>query len=124
MTKILVYSDNRTVRAAVRSALGGALPGHPDPVELVEAATQTAALKRLDVGDIDLAVLDGEARPAGGIGLAKQAKDEIEDCPPVLLLVARQADAWLATWSGADTVQTYPVDPIDLPRAAALLADD
>ena len=45
-------------------------------------------------------VLDGEAQPAGGMGVCRQAKDEIHDCPPVLLIIGRPDDGWLATWSG------------------------
>jgi DNA-binding response OmpR family regulator len=63
-------------------------------------------------------VLDGEAQPAGGMGICRQAKDEIHDCPPVLLVVGRVDDGWLATWSGADAVTSHPIDPV--PFAAAL----
>ena len=43
-------------------------------------------------------VLDGEAVPAGGLGLARQVKDEIYGCPPVLVLIGRPQDSWLAAW--------------------------
>ena len=66
-----------------------------------------------------LAILDGEAVPAGGFGLAKQLKDEIADCPPIVVLIIRVADAWLATWSRADATVMYPVDPVRLPTAVA-----
>jgi len=123
MTKILVYADDRTVRHDVRLALGSRLPGRREPIEIVETATQAAALKHLDAGGIDLAVFDAEATPSGGMGLARQIKDELADCPPVLLLVERPDDAWLAAWSGAEAIQPRPVDPVELPRAvAALLA--
>ncbi|MDR1807523.1 MAG: hypothetical protein LBR33_06380 [Propionibacteriaceae bacterium] len=120
MTTVLVYSDDRTTRAAVRLALGSTLPG-VGPIDIVETATLPAVLKHLDAGTVDLAIFDGEATPAGGFGVAKQVKDEVEDAPPILLLVARPVDAWLATWSGADGIQPLPVDPVDLPRAAAAL---
>ena len=68
-------------------------------------------LKAVDAGGIDVVVLDGEARPTGGLGLAKQLKDELADCPPVLVLVARKDDTWLASWSLADAVLSLPVDP-------------
>ena len=56
----------------------------------------------MDTGAIDLAILDGEAVPAGGMGIARQLKDEIYQCPPVLVLTGRPQDAWLATWSRAE----------------------
>jgi hypothetical protein len=74
----------------------------------------------MDRGGIDLAILDGEAVP-GGMGLGRQLKDEIHDCPPVLLIAGRPDDAWLATWSRADGVVSHPVDPVRLPAAAAEL---
>ena len=73
----------------------------------------------MDGGGFDLLILDGEAVPEGGMGLAHQLKDEIANCPPIVLLVARVADAWLATWSRADAMSAYPVDPVRLPKTVA-----
>ena len=64
-------------------------------------------------------VLDGEAQPAGGMGVCRQAKDEIYDCPPVLLIIGRADDGWLATWSRADAVVSHPIDPAALAQALA-----
>ena len=118
---VLLYSDDRTVREQVRLALGTKLAPDLPEIEIREVATQPAVLWAMDAGDIDLVILDGEAVPAGGMGLAHQLKDEIANCPPVLLLVARVADAWLATWSKAEAVSSYPIDPVRLPAAAAEL---
>ena len=118
---VLLYSDDRTVREQVRLALGTKLASDLPEIEIREVATQPAVLWAMDAGDIDLVILDGEAVPAGGMGLAHQLKDEIANCPPVLLLVARVADAWLATWSMAEAVSSYPIDPVRLPAAAAEL---
>jgi len=116
---VLVYSDDRTVRADVRRILGTRVASDLPPVEVVECATQPAVLDQLDSGAVDLAILDGEAVPAGGMGLARQLKDEIRHCPPVLVLIARQQDAWLAAWSRAEGAVSYPLDPIRLPAAVA-----
>ena len=67
-------------------------------------------------------VLDGEAVPAGGMGVCKQLKDEIYRCPPVLVLLGRPQDAWLATWSRADAVVPHPLDPVAVVEAVAELA--
>ncbi len=72
---------------------------------------------QLDAGVIDAVIADGEATPAGGMGLAKQMKDELDPSPPVLVLLGRADDRWLADWSRADAVSVLPVDPIALPRA-------
>jgi DNA-binding response OmpR family regulator len=117
--RILVYSDDHAVRESVKLALGTKVAADLPEIEIVEAATPWAVLKELDAQTIDLAILDGEAVPEGGMGLAHQLKDEVPDCPPILLLVVRVADGWLATWSKAEAIATYPVDPIRLPVQVA-----
>jgi DNA-binding response OmpR family regulator len=116
---ILVYSDDRTTREAVRSALGRRPAADLPRIEIVETATHAATIKRLDAGGIDVAVLDGEAVPSGGMGVARQLKNEIYQAPPVLLLIGRPQDAWLAAWSRADAVVSHPLDPMVVANAVA-----
>jgi DNA-binding response OmpR family regulator len=119
--KILVYSHDANTRAQVRLAIGRRpAPGLPE-VEYVETATEPAVFARLDKGDIDVAVLDGEAQPAGGMGICRQAKDEIYRCPPILVLTGRVQDNWLAAWSRADAAVPHPIDPVTLANAVAEL---
>ncbi|MCD9197518.1 Rv3143 family two-component system response regulator [Aeromicrobium wangtongii] len=120
--RVLVYSDDREVRAAVMTALG-ARP-HPDlpAFEYVECATEPVVFQRLDARGIDLVILDGEAAPAGGLGIARQIKDEIYEAPPVLVLTGRPQDAWLATWSRAEAAVSHPIEPIRLAEAVIELA--
>jgi hypothetical protein len=115
--KVLVYSDDVTTRQQVILALGRR--PHPDLPEVtyVEVATEPVVIQNMDAGGIDLAVLDGEAVPAGGMGIAKQLKDEIYRCPPILVLIGRPQDAWLATWSRAEAAVPHPIDPIQLSEA-------
>lgn len=122
---VLVYSDDANVRAAVRAALGTKpAPDLPD-VRIREVATEPAVIEAMDAiakgSRIDLAILDGEAVPAGGIGIARQLKDEIYQCPPLLVLTGRAQDGWLATWARADAVVPHPIDPIRLADIAANL---
>ena len=114
--RILVYSDNPETRQNVMLALGKRV--HPDLPELsyVEVATGPVVIQRVDAGDIDLAILDGEATPEGGMGIAKQLKDEIEQGPPIVVLTGRRDDAWLASWSRAEASVPQPIDPIQLSR--------
>lgn len=116
---VLVYSDDRTTREQIRLAMGTRVASDLPMVRVVECATPRAVISAMDAGGIDTAVLDGEAVPAGGMGICRQLKDEIVNCPPVLLVVARMDDAWLATWSRADAVVSHPIDPIRLPDAVA-----
>lgn len=119
--RILVYSDNARTREKVRSALGKRV--HPDLPELnyLDVATAPMVVSTVDGGGIDLAILDGEATPTGGMGLAKQLKDEVAGCPPILVLIGRPDDAWLAKWSLAEAAVSHPIDPIRLGEAVAEL---
>jgi DNA-binding response OmpR family regulator len=119
--KILVYSDDANMRAQIRMAIGRRPAADLPMVEYIECATQPAVVKLLDDGGIDVAILDGEAQPAGGLGVCRQAKDEVYDCPPVLAIIARKDDGWLATWSRADAVVSQPLDPMAVARATAEL---
>ena len=112
--KVLVYSDDVNTRQQVILALGRR--PHPDLPELhyVEVATEPVVIQQMDSGQIDLAILDGEAVPAGGMGITKQLMDEIYECPPIIVLTGRPQDAWLATWSRAEAAVPHPLDPIQL----------
>ncbi|NEA88630.1 hypothetical protein G3I38_28670 [Streptomyces sp. SID7958] len=118
---VLVYSDNANTREQVRLATGRRPAPDVPVVEFVECATQAAVIKELEHGGIDVCVLDGEAVPIGGMGLSKQIKDEIFNSPPVLLLIGRPLDAWLATWSRAEAAVTLPVEPVEFASALASL---
>jgi len=112
--RILVYSSNARTREQVMLALGKRI--HPELPDLsyLEVATGAVVIQQMDSGGIDLAILDGEATPVGGMGIAKQLKDEITDCPPILVLTGRADDAWLANWSQAEAAVPHPIDPIAL----------
>ena len=119
--RVLVYSDDAHTREQVLLALGRR--PHPDLPELeyVEVATEPVVIAQMDAGGIDLAILDGEAVPAGGMGIARQLKDEIYRCPPLLVLTGRVQDNWLATWSRADAAVSHPLDPIELAEVVTRL---
>lgn len=119
--KVLLYSDDRIVRQQVRQALGRRPAPELAPVEYVEVATEPTVIAQADRGGFDLLILDGEAVPAGGMGICRQLKDEIYRCPPILILVGRPQDAWLATWSRADGVVSHPIDAVTLSTVAAKL---
>jgi DNA-binding response OmpR family regulator len=112
--RVLVYSDDSNTRQQVMLALGRRV--HPDlpMLEYVEVATEPVVWQQLDAGGIALAILDGEAVPAGGMGIAKQMKDEIYKAPPSLVITGRPQDNWLATWSRADAAISHPIDPLEL----------
>jgi DNA-binding response OmpR family regulator len=118
--KILVYSHRPNVREAIITAVGRRPAPDIGRIDYVEADTVAEVLMIMDAGGVDLAILDGEAQPTGGIGLCRQLKNEITDVCPIVIAVRRKDDRWLATWSQADAVVVYPLDPL---AAAETVAD-
>ncbi|HEY3471698.1 MAG TPA: hypothetical protein VGL47_41660 [Amycolatopsis sp.] len=118
--RVLVFSHKPEVREAIVNAVGRRPAADLGRVEYVEAAGIADVLSEVDEGNVDLAILDGEAQPTGGIGLCRQLKSEIADCPPIVVAVRRKDDRWLATWSQADAVLVHPLDPL---TAAETVAD-
>jgi DNA-binding response OmpR family regulator len=118
--RVLVFSHKPEVREAIVNAVGRRPAADLARVDYVEAAGIADVLSEVDAGNVDLAILDGEAQPTGGIGLCRQLKNEITDCPPIVVAVRRRDDRWLATWSQADAVLVHPLDPL---TAAETVAD-
>ncbi len=119
--RILLYSDDVDARAQVRLGVGRRLGrGEPD-IDWVEVATAEAVYTAVETEKLDLLILDGEADKVGGMGVARQLKEEVYECPPVLVLTGRPQDAWLASWSNADAVISRPLDPVLLHRAVQSL---
>ena len=123
---IALYSDDSAVRASVTAALGKQLDPTLANHEIKEFATADALRLYVDSKkQVDLFVLDGEAVPEGGMGVARQLKDEVFNCPPVLLITGRVQDNWLAAWSKAEGTVTHPIDPFTIAaKCAALLKTD
>lgn len=123
---IALYSDDSTVRSSIITALGKQLDTTLAPHEVKEFATADALRLYVDnKKQVDLFILDAEAVPEGGMGVARQLKDEVFNCPPVLLVTARLQDNWLAAWSKAEATVTHPIDPFTIAtKCAALLKAD
>ena len=119
---VLLYSDDFTTRDAVRAAVGRRPAKDVEVIRWHECATADAVISSVDSERFDILVLDGEAAKVGGLGLARQLKNEIFECPPIIVLTGRPQDSWLAAWSQADLAVPHPLDPIALTSAIATLA--
>ena len=119
--RLLVYSDDVTTRDAVRLGVGRRPAKDVEVASWRECATYPAVIEAVENGHFDVLILDGEATPMGGMGLCRQLKNEIYDCPPILVLTGRVQDGWLAAWSQADLVVPHPMDPVALAGAVAEL---
>lgn len=118
---VIVFSHDAGVRDRIRSAVGRRPAADLGPVTYLECSTGAEVVAEIDAGGIDLAILDGEAQPTGGMGICRQLKHEIDPCPPICIVVGRRDDRWLAKWSQADATLTHPLDPVDAAAAVATL---
>jgi DNA-binding response OmpR family regulator len=117
--KVLVYASSSEVRERVALALGRTPAPDLGPIEIVEAATAPAVTRHVDTTRFAAVVLDGEAQPAGGLGVCRTLKEEVFQSPPVLVLIGRPQDDWLASWSRADAVVAHPLDALEVAEAVA-----
>ncbi|WP_343076193.1 hypothetical protein [Natronoglycomyces albus] len=103
----------------MRTAIGES-PTEDVVIEYVSTGDYDEAVHLIDTYEIDLVLLDGESQPAGGLGIARQLRDEIDDVPTIAVVLARPADRWLGAWSRADATLMHPLDPI---RTAETVVD-
>lgn len=120
--KILLVCRHEGVSRQVRGALLG-----ESGIELAQVRTPHRAVQvLLDQADgYDLVLADGDLHPEGGFSLSRDIKAHARmgrPMPPVLLLIAREQDRWLASWSEADATVLKPVDPFDLAATARAVA--
>ncbi|RNI24402.1 response regulator transcription factor [Flexivirga caeni] len=119
---VLLYSDDIATRDAVRLGVGRRPAKDVEIDSWRECATPAAVVEAVDNERYDLLILDGEAAKLGGLGLCRQLKNEVFDCPPVLVLTGRPSDGWLAVWSQCDAAVPHPIDPLAIGSAIADLA--
>src|SRR5207245_11615078 len=109
--KVVVYSHDADTRAEMKLEIGRRPAPDVPEAEIIEVATAPALFRLLDAGGADVMVLDGEAQPAGGMGICRQAKDEIYRCPPVLVVIGRGADGGLGRWRRGRGGMSQPGEP-------------
>jgi DNA-binding response OmpR family regulator len=121
---VIVFSQDPAVREQVRTAVGRRPAADLGRIDWVDCATGTEVVARIDAGGVDVAILDGEAQPTGGMGICRQLKHEIDDCPAICVLLGRRDDRWLATWALADATIASPLDPVVAADTVAQLLRD
>jgi CheY-like chemotaxis protein len=114
--KILMVADHSSVAAQVRAAIDGWQGS-----TILHVSTPKRALALLDEGQVyDLVIADNDTHPTGGLALCREVKARGQmgrEMPPVVLLLARPQDTWLANWAQADAYALKPADPFDLREA-------
>lgn len=117
---VLLYSDDPRVRDQMRLAVG-TRPASDLAVEFVDASSYGECVRLVDDYEVDLMLLDGEATPGGGIGIARQIKDDHPDAPPTCVVIARAADRWLAAYAQVEATLVHPLDPVTTGQTVAAL---
>lgn len=121
MTEVLIATDSDAVFAEVEAAL----VDESTSIERVRAGQQVAG--RVAASTPDLVILDLQIGNMGGIAACLHLHHEAgaERLPdvPVLMLLDRDADVFLARRSGADGWVVKPLDAFSLRRAATAILE-
>ena len=119
MPTILVASDAPTVRAEI-----AAVTGSPDTT-IVEARSGPDVMAQVAESMPDLVIVDMQMGNMGGMATTLELRLEASygklTHVPVLMLLDRRPDVFLARRSGAEGWLVKPLDPIRLRRSVAAL---
>ena len=121
MRTVLVASDAPSVRAEVI-----AIAQTPD-ITIVEARSGPVVMATVAESEPDLVVVDLQMGNMGGMAVCLELRLEASYGKlghiPVLMLLDRRPDVFLARRSGAEGWVVKPLDPIRLRRAVTALLD-
>ncbi len=113
---VVIYCADVDRRRGVIEGVG-VRPGKDQPkINWTETATAAGALDAIKRIAPPIVVLDADVPKVGGMAVAQDIHNELEQDPIIVLLTARPQDSWLATWSGASFTVLAPYDPLDLQR--------
>lgn len=119
MPEIVVATDSISVFDQINSVVGG-----PDTtVRWIRSGLEVR--EELNARPADLAIVDMQIGTMGGVAVALDLRLEADagrlDRCPVMLVLDRRADVFLARRSGAEGWILKPLDPIRMRRAVSTL---
>jgi CheY-like chemotaxis protein len=119
---ILVASDAPTLRREIEAVISG-----PDR-EVVSVTSGPGVITAVAETSPDLVIVDMQMGNMGGMAvtleLRLQESYDALDHVPVLMILDRRPDVFLARRSGAEGWLVKPLDPLRLRRAVNALLDD
>ena len=122
MQTILVASDAPTLRREIEAVISG-----PDR-EVESVTTGPEVISAVTKASPDLVIVDMQMGNMGGMAvtleLRLQESYDALDHVPVLMILDRRPDVFLARRSGAEGWLVKPLDPLRLRRAVNILLDD
>ncbi|HEV8164673.1 MAG TPA: hypothetical protein VGR74_09535 [Actinomycetota bacterium] len=123
MSMILLVAAEPGHRERLRLALER-LEADSGEVEFLEAENGNVALAIAEREYPDLVVVEVGVTPYGAFGLTRDLKALPELACPVIIVLERLQDEWLARWAGADALVQRPIDPFALAQVARRLLQE
>ncbi len=113
--RILLVSPDPKSRELMRVAVGSIERRLGEPLSFLDAVDGDVGARVGLLERPDAVVADEIASRAGAFSLAKDLRGAVEPYEgPIVILLERRHDEWLARWSGADAWFVQPVDPFEL----------
>lgn len=113
--RVLLVSPDADARDLMRVSVGSLERRLREPVSFLEAPDGERGAKVGLRERPDAVVADEIASRAGAFSMAKDLRGAPDPyLGPIVIILERKHDAWLARWSGADAWFVRPVDPFEL----------
>ncbi len=113
--RVLLVSPDANARDLMRVAVGSLERRLGEPVSFLDALDGELGAKVGLRERPDAVVADEIASRAGAFSMAKDLRGAPNPyLGPIVIILERKHDAWLARWSGADAWFVRPVDPFEL----------
>jgi DNA-binding response OmpR family regulator len=113
--KVLLVSPDAEARDLLRISVGSIERRLGERVSFLEAQDGEQGARIGLRERPDAVVADEIASRAGAFSLARDLRGAVDPYRgPIVIVLERKHDAWLARWSGADAWLVRPVDPFEL----------
>lgn len=123
MIKVLLVASDERVRDRLKLALER-LEVNGEEIDFIEVSDGNAAVAVAEARHPDLVVVEVGVTPYGAFGITRDIKASPETACPVIIVLERPQDEWLARWSGADALVNRPIDPFALADVARRLIEE